>query len=358
MKKLACPLFLPFGLIHIRTGLKLSRSIMTLLSVIAVLGMSSCLSSNEQSQTSRSNLPGYIEVVEDFGIKRIDLVNGRTEMIMKKRDGYYVGSFDLSPDNQTTVIAFFHMGKKPEDISVFSQNKELNTIISQNFVRYPSISPDGKKVAYLFSPQEKNRRYWYSDWFLQLADIDGKSFRTVSEVPSTACKPSWFPDGARIVFGSKDLKIHVVDIRNNDEKMIIPFGTCPAVSRDGRKIAYLANDVDEDMKRKIVKFRNITQEEYRAISQSSGNKIRDARAIERSFLEHSIYIYDTDTGETRKLSGNIFIEQPVIWSPDNKFLLYNNRGDIADKIYVINVKTGSIEKVTKETGRIMVWNEK
>ena len=333
----------------------MSKKYIYILILIALVSVLKYSVNEAEMRGVKEKLNGYIEIVQDFGIQRINFATGHVEEIMKKHGDFFVQSFDLSPTGLERVVVFEESDNTPYRLVIMTNQGSQRTILSKNFGGYPAFSPDGLNIAYLFHPDDQGRKKWFSDLLLYMMDPISKFNKALSTIPCSIGKPSWFPDGKRIAFGSKDLKIYIVDIKGGEAQKVIDFGTCPTVSRNGRQIAFLSNDVDEQMKQKITDFTNITAAEYQDIVKKRDARFKDFTKIERSLIEHSIYIYDLDTRKIKKLSGNIFIEQPVIWSPDDKYLLYNDRGDVANKIFVINVATGETQKVTKETGRIMVW---
>lgn len=303
-----------------------------------------------------SKLTGYIEIVSDFGIKRIYCPSGHVESVFPKQFNYMIHSFDVSPKSNNRILAVSGAGNKPERLVMLLNNGSLYDVISKNFVRNPSFSPDDGRIAYIaMEPINNKEKDWFCDWYLNIINTDGSGDRQISKISSSNCKPSWFPDGKKLVVGSKDLKIYILDINDGEEQQIISFGTCPAISNNGKWIAYLSNDVSEKTRKKIIQHAKITETEYENIQEAKGKRQEEISEIELYFIKHCIYLYNIETGVTKKLSKELWVEQSPIWSPDDKYLLFNTREYVANEIYIINIETGEKERISSEKGRIMAW---
>jgi Tol biopolymer transport system component len=328
-------------------------AILLLLALVATTKYSFNLLTMRQTQLK---LKGYIEVVEDFGIKKIAFPSGRAEWIIKKHDDYLVTSFDLSSAGSHRIVEFSTIGDNPTKLVSITGRDEMKTVISKNFSKYPSFSPDGNSIAYLYCPYSRESKVLNTDdCYLFNTRLEAPVDKRISERRLVPFKPSWFADGKRLLVTSRDFNIYSINTETGEEKKIIDFGVAPAISHDGKKIAYLSNEVDETTKKRIIDYYNISRAEYDAIITEEGVRQKELIELDQYFLTHVIYVYDVDTGVKKKISNAEWIEAPPIWSPDDKFLLYNDRSDVANKIFVINVATGEIQKVTNETGRIMAW---
>jgi Tol biopolymer transport system component len=303
-------------------------------------------------------LTGNIEIVSDFGIKRIYYPSRHIESVFPKQLNYLIHSFDLSKKSKNRILAVSGAGNKPERLVMLLNNGSLYNVLSKNFVRHPSFSPVDERIGYITSkPTNNKEKAWFSDWYLHIINTDGSDNRQVSKISNSNCKPSWFPDGKKLVVGSKDLNIYILDINNGKEQKIISFGTCPTISNNGKWIAYLSNDVSETTRKRIIQHTKITETEYENIQEEKGKRQEELSEIELYFIKHSIYLYNIETGVTKKLSKELWVEQAPIWSPDDKYLLFNTREYVANEIYIINIETGKKDKISSENGRIMVWND-
>jgi len=313
-----------------------------------------------------NKLSGYIESWSDYSIRRIDLATGKSEEIFRKNQNINIGNyliyFDISPDGKERVLATtgsVSTGCKddsdnPTKLLIYTDDKKLTTIMNKAFVGYPSFSPDGKFIAYLFSQYEKEKKNWVGDQYLYLISSDGSSDKQVSKISCDIHKPSWFPDGKKLAVGSKNLDICIIDIRTGTEKRIIDFGMAPSVSHDGKKIVYMSKEVDASVKTSMVGYQKITMKEYKDTYMNKKDKQKEME-LATLFQKFSIFIYDVASGKSKKLTDELFVSQsdPLIWSPDDKYILYTDRKWEGLNIYALNIETAEKQKVTY--GIAMGW---
>lgn len=335
----------------------MNKRLYIILLFIAIVSIFSFYKSMNATDMTINKLTGYIEIVSDFGIKKIYYPSGNVESVFPKKFDYMIHSFDVSKKSNNRILAVAGAGNKPERLVMLLNNESIYNVLSKNFVRHPSFSPVDERIAYITSkPTNNKEKDWFYDWYLHIINTDGSGDRQISKISNSNCKPSWFPDGKKLVLGSKDLNIYILDKNNGEEQKIISFGTCPAISNNGKWIAYLSNDVNEATRKKIIQHTRITEKEYENIQEQKGKRQKELSQIEVYFIKHSIYLYNVETKETKKLSKELWIEQAPIWSPDDKYLLFNTREYVANEIYIIDIETGKKEKISSENGRIMAWN--
>lgn len=305
------------------------------------------------NKSKLAGLSGCIEIVSDYGIERVCLPSGRTEAVLNKSPEYLVGTFDVSHDGTERVLAVLGYGGKPERL-IYLRNKSLKTILPKNFVRCPSFSPDSEYVAYLYHEYDGKTQNWVDDMFLYVIMPDGSSHRQVSKLSLNQHKPSWFPDRKRLALGTKDMKIVIVDIETGRERKIIDFGIAPTVSNDGKKIAYLSKEVEDSIKAKMVESRNLSKEHYEKFKMGRQGTSEEIE-FSKLFLHYSIYIYDMETGQSMKMTDELSIEKPVLWSADDKHLLYNDEKSLGHEVYALHIETREKAKIEGVNGELMAW---
>jgi len=186
-------------------------------------------------------------------------------------------------------------------------------------------------------------------------ESDGSDNRKLSDLGLARFKPSWFPDGKRLALSTKDYKIYIVDVGTKQETKIVDFGHAPSVSHDGTKILYLSHDVGEPIKKRIIAHSKMKTGEYEKIITAQGKAKTELLETELYQIKHSLYLYDLATHTSKKLTEEVWTEEPAMWSPDDSCLIYNDRSDVSNRIFMLNIKTGAREQLRGAIGRIMVW---
>ena len=100
----------------------------------------------------------------------------------------------------------------------------------------------------------------------------------------------------------------------------------------------------------------MTKEYYYQIYKKRGDK--EELKFSRNFTHYSIYIYDINTGKSTKVTKELPIENPVVWSPDDRYLSYNDRTFSRKDIYILDLQVGKSEKIPNVSGRVMTWISK
>jgi len=76
-----------------------------------------------------------------------------------------------------------------------------------------------------------------------------------------------------------------------------------------------------------------------------------AVTLARDTLPNDIYVVDIGSDASpRQLTDTPINESEISWSPDGRFIAYHARVDGKDDIFLLNVATGAIRKVTKGDG--------
>ena len=125
---------------------------------------------------------------------------------------------------------------------------DAGTARSDEFT-HPAWSPDGSKIA-CHGRSTLNGMTYCDDVFVMNPDGSETTSLTQSDCSFSDDRPSWSPDGTRVVFGAVHsgpdvtLSVRTVDIidANGESRIHLTDGSDPAWSPDGSKIAYLLGD--------------------------------------------------------------------------------------------------------------------
>jgi eukaryotic-like serine/threonine-protein kinase len=140
----------------------------------------------------------------------------------------------------------------------------------------PSISPDGKLVAYAAGPLSRTRIY--------VRQSGGRPVALTADSGPPQRRPMWSPDGTRILFET-DLDLFLVPSLGGVPRQMAHQACCAAWSPDGRQVAYMP------------------------LSRRLGNAERP----------ESIYVRPLDGGASRFVA---VVSDPhsLTWSPDGRWL--------------------------------------
>jgi len=174
----------------------------------------------------------------------------------------------------------------------------------------PLLSPDGKWIVYTVSEwnKEKNRRFSH----IYLATTDGRRSFRLTNGEKGESSPQWSPDGKKISFlasRDEDNQIWTIPIDGGEaEKLTSEDNGVSAYdwAPNGERIAFVTRDTPEDKKdrekRKKDKF--------------------DAIVVEDDLIYSHLWVIDTDSKETKRLTKGVFTPTSPEWSPDSKWIAY------------------------------------
>jgi Tol biopolymer transport system component/DNA-binding winged helix-turn-helix (wHTH) protein len=203
--------------------------------------------------------------------------------------------------------------------------------------RYPTVSPDGKRV--LYTNEQWQRLLW-------IVDHDGKSPRRLE----TKTTYSWFsphPGGRRIAYcdleaGGGDWAIGVLDVETMEQRTL-GIGCYPAFSPDGETLAFIRQgsagdglwlvDLTSGAERRLTS----TRAEWVAPAWSpDGRRLVFQRTAGAS--SPGLTMVDVADGREVALMSGAF--RSPAWSPDGKWIAASGRGDQGWGLYLVEAATG------------------
>jgi hypothetical protein len=122
-----------------------------------------------------------------------------------------------------------------------------------------------------------------------------------------------------------------------------------------KTIAYLSKEADAALKKKILDYRRMTVDEYERLEKERGDGFKEIEETSKALLHYGIYLYDLKSETSRKLTEELPIDLSVVWSPDDKYLLYNDEKFLGHDIHVLDIHTGKREKIASVNGALMAW---
>ena len=198
---------------------------------------------------------------------------------------------------------------------------QLNLTNNPSDDRFPSWSPDGKRIAFMSIRNKKVKGVITITSEIYVMDADGGNQLNLTNNPSDDKFPSWSPDGKRIVFTSDRAgrgavgitsEIYVMDADGQNEQRLTnnrKNDSFPSWSPDGKRIAF-----SSDRKGDLENF--------------------------------EIYVMDADGGNEQKLTNNRGDDNFPSWSPDGKKILFDSDQDGKRDIYLMDADGGNLQNLT------------
>jgi len=216
---------------------------------------------------------------------------------------------------------------------------------------FPSLSPDGKSVAYT--------AHVNGNWDIYLQRVGGKNpINLTKDSPANDTQPAFSPDGDRIAFRSdrEGAGIFLMGATGENVKRLTDFGFNPAWSPDGNYIA-CADEGPTD-----VAFGWNTNSRVWIVSVATGEKRQVTRddsiqpnwsphgqriAYEgrRNATQRDIFTIPAQGGEPVEVTNDPAMDANPVWSPDGKYL------------YFASDRSGSMSlwriPIQEETGKVL-----
>ncbi len=245
-------------------------------------------------------------------------------------------------------------------------------LLKFQWVADPQISPDGREVAYvLVSVNEKEDRYDTSLW--GVATSGNAQPRRLTAGPRDS-SPRWSPDGRTLAFlrspGEKDRpQIHLLSMSGGEARKLtdLPRGAGPPEwSPDGKTIAFTSNTNDQDLAEKKSpadlekkerdeknKPRVITRAIYRFNNQGWLDPTRHSHVWTVPVTE------GTEPVEAKQLTTGRYNEGGLVWSRDGSRIYFTSTRvdepyyDAPDAdVYFVPAGGGEIQKAVDIDGPI------
>jgi dipeptidyl aminopeptidase/acylaminoacyl peptidase len=245
------------------------------------------------------------------------------------------------------------------------------------WVTDPQISPDGREVAYvLVQVNEKEDRYDTSLW--SVATTGSAAPRRLTAGPRDSA-PRWSPDGRTVAFvrapGEKDKpQIYLLPMAGGEARKLtdLPKGTSAATwSPDGQTIAFTSGTNDEDLAEKK-SASGKTPADLEKKERDERNKPRIVtRAVYRfngqGWLDpgHHAHVWTvavtdgTEPVEAKQLTTGRYDEEDLSWSRDGSRIYFTSDRvdepyyeDPDDNLYFVPAAGGEMQTVVDVKGPV------
>jgi Tol biopolymer transport system component len=209
---------------------------------------------------------------------------------------------------------------------------------------FPTISPDGKMVAYV-SAQSGNR-----DIYVQR--VDGHVPTNITDdSPADDSEPAFSPDGSQIAFRSEREGggIFVMGVTGESPYRLTDFGHNPAWSPDGKRLAVSTQpvalrpqvhprdgelwviDVHTGRSRPLLRFQDKRESDALQPSWSPNGKRIAFWGVSTNIGQRDVWTIDPDAPQPQRtivrVTSDPALHWDPVWSPDGKYLYFgSNRG--------------------------------
>jgi Tol biopolymer transport system component/DNA-binding winged helix-turn-helix (wHTH) protein len=266
-------------------------------------------------------------------------------------------SLSFSPDGKMIAVADRDSTNPTAGIFLINvetgERQRLTTPPDALFDQDPRFSPDGKSIAFL-------RAVKASDMDLYIVPADGRtSPRRLTTDKSQIGGLTWSGDGQTIIFSSSRgqssaTNLWQISLTGGEPVPILTGGRQPkhpAVSADGKKIAWVEDFEDVNIWRSLAggddpdfkKFIASARSDHSQQISPDGSKI--VFVSDRSG-EAEIWLANADGGSVLQLTSSGGNGSPR-FSPDSRFIAFGSRVDGTDDILVISAEGGAPRHVTK-----------
>ena len=193
-----------------------------------------------------------------------------------------------------------------------------NLTNDRNDDRFPSWSPDGKRIAFV-SDRDGPPRYFD----IYVMDADGGNLQRLTSDPRDDRNPSWSPDGERIVFGAR---------REGH------FETKFAVTYE-----IYVMDADGGNQQRLTENR---KNDWQPSWSPNGKRITFASDRKGDLVNIEIYVMDADGGNQQRLTENRKNDWQPSWSLDGERIAFVSDRDGNSEIYVMDADGGNPQNLT------------
>ena len=229
------------------------------------------------------------------------------------------------------------------------EERELMPPIDGQNLGQATLSPDGKRVAFVCAPTSGGKAT------LRILELDGSPPRPLTDGSENASEPAFSPAGDSVLFISDrtgEGNIWKIELASNLRTPLTLSPTLvnsPAVARDGRLALAISSHqtdlyidaVDGSSQRQLTFH---THDNFGAKISPDG---RHVAYMSNRTGDPEIWLLDLESGEERKLTDNPAGDWGPSWAPDGRSILFVSDRDAAHPVWSLALDGGKLEPVGK-----------
>ncbi len=229
----------------------------------------------------------------------------------------------VAPDAPHGKIAYtIALGDLAEQHAIWIANADgSNAQKVIDLAMWPSISPDGKQIAY----------YRIKDEGIYIANIDGSNAQRI--LVGETCCVQWSRDGKSLIFvqgklkvGDTKVKVTSLDGLNITDLALYPSAYNPSWSPDGTKIAYASCLPNSKNQCGIFVFDVNTKQSKMITSDGGGNPQWSPRGDKIVYQagNPNVFVVNPDGSGKKQLTFGKSNDGQPVWSADGNFIFWRS----------------------------------
>jgi Tol biopolymer transport system component len=229
----------------------------------------------------------------------------------------------------------------------------------------PVREPAQPRPGILFTSERNN------NWDIYLIQADGSGLTQLTDSPEVDADPAWSSNGQMIAFrsrrdGSSDIFVMDSDGSNpinlvNDPEMSLDDEFAPQWNPDGETLSLytdrfpprgnclsgfhqIAMLILEGGNYKVDLFDTIPGEQYSSTWSPDGRFLVFSSACGKAGFE--LFMYDSQTGDTKRISSETLSHTYPAWSHDGRFLAFAKYVDGNNEIFLLDLNSNQQTQLT------------
>jgi Tol biopolymer transport system component len=311
-------------------------------------------------------MEGGSTIIKDVKMKNLQKSYALIISIIVILTGIVTGSILLYREWRSNQIAFvgdYHGDK----YGLYKLNLFIGKpiLIASGSIAFPRWSPDGSRIVYISSVDEKGR----PPYQISMMNNNGENIQQLTEGEARRYSPTWSPDGMQIAFilardyeGGGPLAIFVIGRDGGEQRQITPYAFYNDLSwsPDGSRIAYSTFNAIFVVNIDGTHYQKLTDQwtDSFPVWSPDGEYIAFQSTRDDPNDYFDIYVMRSDGTDIRRLTNVPSQDSQPSWSPDGKRIIFESNRDSDDwiyHIYIMNADGTEQKRLVEIESNSPVW---